>query len=95
MILILQKMYEKVAFLGLIILIVSASFVFNFSFDSPGKIGFDRTLTKAVCSGNTCRDYFVECLNGEVKSISPISGFVVFPDDWRDTRGFEERSELC
>ena len=47
---------------------------------------FDRTLTKAVCSGQTCRDFLVTCSGSEVLDLKPISGFVTFGDGWVDKR---------
>lgn len=55
-------------------------------------IDFDRTHTRALCSGRTCRDFLVSCSGSEVVELKPISGFVTFGDDWVDLR---ERRELC
>ena len=49
-------------------------------------IDFGRTLTKAVCSGKTCRDFLVTCSGSEVLDLKPISGFVTFGDGWVDKR---------
>lgn len=53
---------------------------------------FDYTWTKAICEGNTCRDYEITCKDGEAIEINPVSGFVVFDPDWEDLR---EDTELC
>ncbi|MEK6858311.1 MAG: hypothetical protein AABX53_00160 [Nanoarchaeota archaeon] len=54
---------------------------------------FAYSLTKAICEGNTCRDYEIICAGrGEVVSMTPLTGFVTFPSDWKDTR---VKKELC
>lgn len=53
---------------------------------------FNRTLTKALCSGRMCRDFVVSCSGKEVVSLEPISGFVTFGNDWIDKR---VQKELC
>lgn len=48
---------------------------------------FTYSLTKAICEGTTCRDYHITCSEqGAVISMAPLTGFVTFPSDWKDTR---------
>jgi len=53
---------------------------------------FDYTWTTAICDGNKCRDYEIACLDGEAIRMDPVSGMVIFSDDWVDGR---EDKELC
>ena len=53
---------------------------------------FDYTWTTAICDGNKCRDFEIACLDGEAIRMDPVSGMVVFPDDWVDGR---KDRELC
>ncbi len=59
---------------------------------SDDLIDFDRTHTRALCFGQTCRDFLVSCSGTKVMDLTPISGFVTFSDDWVDLR---EKKELC
>jgi len=34
------------------------------------------TLTKAICNNGKCIDVFIECLNGEVQSVIPVSDLI-------------------
>lgn len=45
-----------------------------------------REWTTAICEGNVCRDYLVKCEGEKVIEMRPVTGFVVFPEDWEDTR---------
>ena len=43
--------------------------------------------TKAICEGTTCRDFLITCApNNSVVGMTPLTGFVTFPKDWKDTR---------
>ena len=53
---------------------------------------FDRTHTRALCSGKTCRDFLISCSGSKVLDLKPISGFVTFGEDWVDLR---EDKGLC
>lgn len=45
------------------------------------------TWTTAICnSNNECMDVLVECSNGEVVSLSPITNLTSFGRDWNDFR---------
>lgn len=59
----------------------------------PSTIKFDYSWTTAICDENKCRDFLVTCLDGEAIHVDPVSGMVVFPDDWEDRR--EESDSLC
>lgn len=56
---------------------------------------FDKnyTWTSAICDGNKCLDVLIECENGSVKGLTPISGFVEFDDEWQDKRA--ENRDYC
>ncbi len=56
------------------------------------KIDFNRTHTRAFCSGKNCRDFLVSCSGSKVLDLKPISGFVTFGDDWVDKR---KEKALC
>lgn len=79
---------------------VGLLFIINISFDSfddlnVGEkeiIDFNRTHTRALCSGQTCRDFLVSCSDRDVVELKPISGFVTFSENWKDLR---EKKELC
>ncbi len=59
----------------------------------PEERSFTYSLTKAICEGTTCRDYQITCSErGELVSMAPLTGFVTFPSDWKDTR---VKNELC
>ncbi|MCH7568770.1 MAG: hypothetical protein IIA87_05090 [Nanoarchaeota archaeon] len=90
-------MKKIIAIVILLIIVVGSLFAFvssgfSFEFESEEK-PFDYTWTKALCDGNTCQDYEIVCLNGEVKSTRPVSGFVTFSKNWEDPR--ENRETLC
>ena len=80
-------------------MLLFSSIVFAFSFTGnfilenneigyfdPSEISFDYEYTTALCEGSACRDYVVTCLDGEAINLDPISGMVIFSDDWEDTR---------
>lgn len=66
--------------------------LFFWNIDFTESKDFERTWTTAICEGNKCRDFEVRCLGDEVLSKSPITGFVIFGEDWIDRR---ENKELC
>ena len=80
----------------LIIIINNNFFVVNLmgieEEDNWKKVDFDKTLTRAFCSGQTCQDFLVTCFGSEVVGLEPISGFVTFGSEWVDRR---EKRELC
>ena len=52
------------------------------------------TYTTAICnSGNSCIDVKIECSNGEVVNMEPISDLRFFGDDWKDER--EKKTDFC
>ena len=59
----------------------------------PSKIPFDYSYTTAICEGNKCRDFVVTCLDGEAIHLDPVSGMVIFSDNWEDLR--EINDSLC
>ena len=68
-----------------------AIFILFFSLNYD-KVEFDFQHTKAICEKNVCRDYLITCKNSDVTDIVPISGLVIFDEDWQDTR---EDKKLC
>ena len=54
---------------------------------------FDYQWTKAICDGNKCRDYNVTCKDGKVLDMVPITGEVIFDENWIDPR--EINDSLC
>lgn len=73
--------------------IVVGAFVFFYFFhDRDERNDPSFTLTKALCEGTTCRDYEIRCEGEQVISMAPLTGFVTFPSDWKDTR---ESKALC
>ena len=70
--------------------------LFLLSLGITGKVidekEFDYQHTKAICEGNTCRDFAVKCKDGKAIQVTPISGFVTFDETWKDSR---EDKELC
>jgi len=86
-----------------VLILIASSVVLGFSLTGkiidgsigtydPSEIPFDYEYTTALCEGNNCRDYVVTCLEGEAIHLDPVSGMVIFSDDWEDKR--EER-EFC
>ncbi|MDP4039783.1 MAG: hypothetical protein Q8P57_04355 [Candidatus Pacearchaeota archaeon] len=56
------------------------------------NIDFDRTWTKAICSGNVCQDFLIKCFGENFLGMRAISGKVVFSEGWKDLR---EDNDLC
>ena len=93
-------MNRKIAILGVLIgLIVVATAVFGI-YAFTGQVvdnqyeDFDYEYTTAICDGNNCRDYNITCKDGKAIRTDPISGMVIFPNDWQDSRTDEDK-ELC
>jgi hypothetical protein len=80
---------------GVIIGISVATFMIIVAVTGSAVNNFENkyTYTRALCSGNKCTDYYIECSNGNVTGIRPISGLVVFPENWTDDR--ENVSDFC
>ena len=76
----------------LLLIILMFGGLLSINNDSGQKDVFHDTYTRALCSGQMCRDFLVTCSGNEAVSLEPISGFVTFSSEWVDTR--EER-ELC
>ena len=94
-------MNKKIVLLVLIlaiVLLVSGVFLANSVITgqvvllSDGDREFDYVWTTALCEDNKCRDYEVKCKNGSVLDIKPVTGFVVFGEDWQDLR---QNEGLC
>jgi hypothetical protein len=50
------------------------------------KSNNDYTYTKAVCNSTKCIDVVVNCSNGNITEIRPISEVVEFEENWSDFR---------
>jgi hypothetical protein len=76
-------------FVGLLIgnLVVSGLITGNAV--SVSQIDKNYSWTSAICQGNKCLDVLIECDNGSVKSLTPISDFVEFENGWKDTRDLD------
>jgi len=76
-----------------IFIIIASNFILmNYLLESE-NVGFTSTYTKAICEGQICRDFLIECSsNKKVVSMKSISGFVTFDDNWIDIR---ENKTLC
>ena len=83
----------------LIVFVVAAGLLF-FGIVFTGQIiqdiddkEFDYEWTTAICEGNVCQDFKVTCKDGEVLEMAPLTGQVIFSDDWEDPRDRDE--SLC
>ena len=86
----MRKYYILIIFLFLLLLL--NLFVFVFGFENKTNYEGKYTHTRALCQGNTCRDYKITCNGSEVLDVAPVTGFITFDEDWKDTR---EEKELC
>ena len=59
--------------------------------EKPGLYSY----TTAVCDGNSCADFLVECNGNEIVSNSQITGWITFSENWEDPRAENEKTELC
>ena len=99
---------RKIIILVLILLLIAGGLIFStftitgktiialwdnkVGYFDPSEIPFDYSYTTAICDGNKCRDFVVTCLDGEAIHLDPVSGMVIFPDYWEDSR---ERNGFC
>ena len=82
-----------ISLLLLVILLVGVFFIFSITGNVISEErDFDYTWTTAICDGNECQDFEVKCLGGDVVEMNPVSGLVVFGEDFEDIR---EDRELC
>ena len=85
----------------IVIVLIILAFLAGLSFDrfvltgqTIVEIEEDYTWTTAICnSQNECIDVLVECENGDVKGLEPVSDLKKFDENWEDIRG--ETGELC
>lgn len=76
------------------LLILSLTFILANS-NVNNKKDFNYSRTKAICSGNSCQDFLINCsASGEVIEMTPLTGRVVFSGKWKDLRTNEEK-RLC
>jgi hypothetical protein len=77
--------------LGIILIILVAVFFFR-SYITGNVVSETSSYTKAICNDQTgkCVDVLVECENGEVKSLKPMSEVLVI-----EGNGVVDNSELC
>ena len=88
---------KMILLLGVVFILASALVValtgFTFTGRVVGNIEENYNYTKAICnSNNECIDVLVECENGEVKSLKPVSDVVKFGKDWKD---FRDKENYC
>jgi hypothetical protein len=59
--------------------------------DNSLEVGRNYTWTKAICKdngdGTKCLDVLVECEEGKVVRLTPVSEIKEFGEDWKDPRG--------
>jgi len=87
--------------IAVIVLLAVAITLFYFSYDTiTGQAIAEEnysTYTKAVCDEtNFCQDNVISCRNGEVESVSPLTGaFIQHDEEWQDPRGKNGSEILC
>lgn len=82
---------KKLFILVFLLIILSVFIILN---NGKEKVSFDYQHTKAICSGNSCQDFLITCNDHYVIEMKPLTGNVVFSNDWQDPRN-EEEKELC
>ena len=89
-------------FLAIILVILALFFTLKYvSAGGENYLKFPETqthsFTKAVCNeSNLCQDYYFECNQSEMVSISPITGAIVqFDKNWQDPRSEELKNKVC
>jgi len=89
----ISKVILSLVILTLLVLsVILFSGVFSVTGESVRE--FDYTWTTAICEGNECRDFEIWCLDGEAIRIDPISGMVIFSDDF-DLDDQRKDREFC
>ena len=74
-------------FIGLVVGNVLVSGGITGNVVSINQVDNNYTWTSAICDGeNKCIDVLIECENGSVKNLQPMSDFVEFSEDWKDPR---------
>ena len=89
-------MNKKIVLVVVLIILAFLAGLFLDRFVLTGQAvqGESYTWTTAICnSRNECIDVLVECENGNVVSIEPVSDLKKFTDEWEDIRG--EAGDLC
>lgn len=82
--------------IGLLIVLVLLSFigaVYSVFALNVSDLNY-YSYTTAICSGNSCADFLVECNGNEIVSNSQITGWITFSENWEDPRG-ESGKEFC
>lgn len=93
-------MERRIIFILLVILaIIALAFVAGYAENFfSGEAIYESKLsnysyTKAICnSKNNCIDVLIECKDGKVTYIEPLSDIVKLHENWKDDR---EDKELC
>lgn len=80
-----------VVVVALIVGILVGKYVFNGSLTgsavSSNENNRSYSWTTAICDDeNRCMDVLIECENGSVKSLKPVSDLREFADNWSDSR---------
>jgi hypothetical protein len=71
---------------ALFILFLGVAIAAGYSLKQPEMQG-RYSWTTAVCEGNRCTDFYVECNGANALSVTPVTGMVTFDSDWTDPRG--------
>ncbi|MEK6888917.1 MAG: hypothetical protein AABW80_02300 [Nanoarchaeota archaeon] len=88
----------------IILILIVIAFILGFLIGKIGNLSITGKVvdelngmyswTSAICDENRCIDVLIECENGNVVNIMPLSkDFVEFDSDWKDPRG--ELREYC
>ncbi len=85
-------MKNKYIVISLILLFIALSFFYQHK--NEKNFSFDYQHTKAICSGNSCRDYLITCNDNEIVEMQALTGLIVFDENWEDPRKVEDK-ELC
>lgn len=84
---------KRIILISVILVLIFSSIIVGvkaFVAEKPSSYSY----TTAVCYGNSCADFYVECNGDEIISNSQITGWITFSENWEDPRGDGKR-ELC
>ncbi len=74
--------------IGILVILVFAT-IFGMAKKSETELGPNQTFTKAICDGTSCADFLIYCSGDKLIKKEQVTGFVVFPEDWKDPRSPE------
>ncbi len=86
-----KKFYIVLVIVALIVGILIGKYAFNGSLTgsvvSNAENNRSYSWTTAICDDkNRCVDVLIECENGNVKNLTPVSDLNEFSDNWTDPR---------